>query len=257
MRPEPAHIEDGRLRKGELRRRLLLDATVRVIGRNGVGAVSQRAVAREAQLPPSAVLYYFATVDDLLVTTLTMVNDGYIDRFEALPGDDDQALAALADLIADGTGAGRCAAIAEYELWLMAARRPGMRGELDRRARTPRPVRLPVHPRSDRPVRHHRRHRRAVPARVQPGRPAERDGGAGDPGAAGPSPLTASVVGPPRTGRSASTRRSLRSPGPDSDRVRALRRRPGSGHAPQGTMRELTVGDAVLGSPADRFSHSF
>jgi hypothetical protein len=59
MRPEPAHIEDGRRRKGELRRRLLLDATVR-----------------------------------------------------------------------------RCAAIAEYELWLMAARRPGMRGELDRRART-------------------------------------------------------------------------------------------------------------------------
>jgi DNA-binding transcriptional regulator YbjK len=109
---------------------------VRVIGRDGVGAVSQRAVAREAQLPPSAVLYYFATVDDLLVTTLTMVNDGYIDRFEALSGDDDQALAALADLIADGTGAGRCAAIAEYELWLMAARRPGMRGELDRRART-------------------------------------------------------------------------------------------------------------------------
>jgi DNA-binding transcriptional regulator YbjK len=141
MRPDAGagelqQIGDGRRRKGEQRRRELLAATLRVVGREGVAAVTQRAVAREAGLPPSAVLYYFASVDDLLVTALTVVNDRYIGRVEALPDDDDRALAALADLIAAGTGEDRSSAAAEYELWLMAARRPAMRGELERWART-------------------------------------------------------------------------------------------------------------------------
>ncbi|MEE2046687.1 TetR family transcriptional regulator, partial [Nocardiopsis tropica] len=49
------------------RRRLLLDATMRVVEREGVGAVSQRRVAAEAGVPPSTVTYYYAAVDDLLV----------------------------------------------------------------------------------------------------------------------------------------------------------------------------------------------
>lgn len=133
---DPDQVVDGRRRKGERRRRCLLEATLRVVGRDGPAAVTQRAVAREAGVPPSAVLYYFATVDELLVATLTMVNDTYVARIEAFGDDDARVLEMLAELIVAGTGRDRAAALAEYELCLMAARHPPMRGELDRWVRT-------------------------------------------------------------------------------------------------------------------------
>lgn len=118
---------DGRRRKGDRRRQLLLDATLRVVGRDGVAGVTQRAVAAEAGLPPSAVLYYFPTVDDLLVATLVSANDSWLAALGAV-GD----VADLAALIDDYAGGDRALALAEYELWLTAARRPALRGELDR-----------------------------------------------------------------------------------------------------------------------------
>ncbi|GAA0944769.1 TetR/AcrR family transcriptional regulator [Pseudonocardia zijingensis] len=122
---------DGRRRKGEARRRLLIDATMRVIARDGVVAVSQRVVAREAGVPASAVTYYFPAVDDLLVAALAAANDTYLARLDACARDADP-VAALARLITDGTGAGRAYVAAEYELLLMAARRPDLRAEADR-----------------------------------------------------------------------------------------------------------------------------
>lgn len=119
-------MADGRLVKGERRRRLLLDATLRLVGRGGPGAVTQRAVAAEAGVAPSAVLYYFPTVDDLLVAALVDVNDRWVTALDDLPVD----LDALAALLA-GSSAGD-AGLAEYELYLLAARRPELRPELDR-----------------------------------------------------------------------------------------------------------------------------
>ena len=134
--PEPsgptATITDGRRRKGERRRRLLLDATLRVVGRDGVTAVTQRAVAAEAGLPPSAVLYYFATVDDLLVAALTGINDRCLAAIGVAPDDRAGTLAALAAFISGFAHQDRALIVAEYELWLLAARRPALRGELDR-----------------------------------------------------------------------------------------------------------------------------
>ena len=103
MPAEPGAVEqtDGRKRRGDRRRQQLLAATIRLVARAGVAGVTQRAVAAEAELPPSAVLYYFSTVDELLVATLTAVNDHY-------------------------------RVLAEYELWLLAARRPELRPELGR-----------------------------------------------------------------------------------------------------------------------------
>src|SRR4051812_7029847 len=91
----PPEIADGRLRKGAARRRTLLDATLRLVGRAGVAAVTQRAVAAEAELPPSTVLYYFASVDELLVTALREVNDRYVEDLAGVATFDH-----LADLIA-------------------------------------------------------------------------------------------------------------------------------------------------------------
>ncbi|MCE0763143.1 TetR family transcriptional regulator [Pseudonocardia kujensis] len=89
--------------------------------------MTQRGVATEAELPPSAVLYYFASVDELLVTALREVNDRYVDDLSAV-----ESLDALADLIADYATQDRERTIAEYDLYLLAARRPDLREELER-----------------------------------------------------------------------------------------------------------------------------
>ncbi|WP_017591884.1 TetR/AcrR family transcriptional regulator [Nocardiopsis potens] len=131
-REDAERITDGRRRKGERRRRELLEAVLRVIVRDGIAAVTQRAVAKEAGVPPSAVLYYFATVDELLVAALARVNGDYIERVRALPEEPGAALRGLAGLIAEAADAERASALAEYELYLMAARRPALRAELHR-----------------------------------------------------------------------------------------------------------------------------
>lgn len=107
---------------------------MRVIERDGVAAVSQRRVASEAGVPPSTVTYYYAAVDDLLVDTLTRVNDAYVARIDALPTGD-EALADMARMIAPASEADRAHVVAECELFLMAARRPAMRPEIERWSR--------------------------------------------------------------------------------------------------------------------------
>lgn len=105
---------------------------MRVIERDGVAAVSQRRVATEAGVPPSTVTYYHATVDDLLVDTLTRVNDTYVAALAAVPEDADAALRALAGMIAVGSGPARAQVMAECELFLLAARRPALRPQTER-----------------------------------------------------------------------------------------------------------------------------
>ncbi|QGK69642.1 TetR family transcriptional regulator [Allosaccharopolyspora coralli] len=124
---------DGRRRKGEHRRRLLLEATIRVLGHSGAAGVTQRAVAREAGLPPSAVLYYFATVESLLLATLTACNDRYIERLEQIGAESEsRALELLAAEISGDACENRARLHAEYELFLLAARNHRLRTELDR-----------------------------------------------------------------------------------------------------------------------------
>jgi DNA-binding transcriptional regulator YbjK len=135
--PEPAprageeQVTDGRRRRGNLRRRTLLDATLRVIGRDGLAAVTQRAVAAEAALPPSAVYYYFATLDDLVTAVFVDVNDRFLAELRALPGGTD-APRAVAAATVGSTRRRRDEVLAELELWMLAARRDALRGELDR-----------------------------------------------------------------------------------------------------------------------------
>lgn len=129
---DPERITDGRRRKGERRRRQLLDAAMRLVERHGVAAVSQRRVAAEAGVPPSAVTYYYAAVDDLLVDALIRVNDAYVAALADLPDDADTALRALSKMIAVGSGPDRAHVMAEYELFLLAARRPALRPQTER-----------------------------------------------------------------------------------------------------------------------------
>jgi len=51
---------------GRERRQLILEATLRLIAREGIRAVRHRAVASEAGVPLAATTYYFKDIDDLL-----------------------------------------------------------------------------------------------------------------------------------------------------------------------------------------------
>lgn len=127
--PQPdGSIADGRLRKGAQRRQELLDATLRLIAKAGLAAVSQRAVAAEAGLPPSAVFYYFAGVDELVLATLTAVNDRCIADLETVPAGSD-GIATLAAMITDYA---RADLLAEYDLYLLACRDDRLRAETAR-----------------------------------------------------------------------------------------------------------------------------
>lgn len=125
-------VTDGRLRKGAERKAQLIEAAMRIVGRDGIAALTQRGVAKEAELPPSAVTYHFDSIDDLLIASLREINDRYVHALRHLPTDRNAALEALAGLIAASTDAHRLDVVGEYEVYLMATRRPDLRAELGR-----------------------------------------------------------------------------------------------------------------------------
>ncbi|MFE0170911.1 TetR/AcrR family transcriptional regulator [Streptomyces sp. NPDC059002] len=120
---------DGRRAKGELRRRALIEATVRVIARDGAAGVTHRTVAKEAGLPTTATTYYFDGIDALLTAALTSCMEEDSARIEQLaeaPGDDVDRIRALSVQMADLlTAPGHL--LAEFEMCLLAVRRPEQR----------------------------------------------------------------------------------------------------------------------------------
>ncbi|WBQ04432.1 TetR/AcrR family transcriptional regulator [Kribbella sp. CA-293567] len=127
-------LTDGRRLKGERRRQELIEATLRVVAKDGVSGVSHRTVAREAGQPATAAAYYFDGIDDLLTAALTSCMDEDADRMrrlaEAVDGGAD-SIRLLADLMAEVIRDPR-RLLAEYELYLLAARDERLRGPTDR-----------------------------------------------------------------------------------------------------------------------------
>jgi len=67
-------------RQGSEQRRLaILQATLRVVVRDGVRGVRHRAVAKEAEVPLSATTYYFKDIHDLLADAFTLYAQETID----------------------------------------------------------------------------------------------------------------------------------------------------------------------------------
>jgi DNA-binding transcriptional regulator YbjK len=60
-----ANATDGRLARGRERRRLLLNAAVRVVAAGGSGSLTHRAVATTADVSIASVTYHFASIGDL------------------------------------------------------------------------------------------------------------------------------------------------------------------------------------------------
>ncbi len=52
--------------KSEHRRRLILEATLRIVAKEGIRGVKHRAVAKEAGVPLASTTYYFKDIDELI-----------------------------------------------------------------------------------------------------------------------------------------------------------------------------------------------
>jgi DNA-binding transcriptional regulator YbjK len=129
----PATAAPARSEQGAERRAAILAATVRLLVRDGLAAVTHRAVAREAGVPLAATTYYFESKDELVTEALAiLVADeiGRVSERAAALGEDisspSRSAAAVAEvLFPDAEAAGGL--LAKFELYLEAARRPGLR----------------------------------------------------------------------------------------------------------------------------------
>lgn len=114
--------------KGEARRTALLDAVLRVLARDGAGAVTHRSVAAEAGVPVSAATYYFATIDELYVSALRRATAEQVSLFAGIADDD---VRGFAQLIHSWAYDDRGAAIAQYELMFLAMRRDSLKADAE------------------------------------------------------------------------------------------------------------------------------
>ncbi len=97
-----------------------------------MSGVSHRTVAREAGLPATAAAYHFQGIEDLLTAALTRCMDEDAERMRVLAAETGgDGLRKFAVLMAEVvTAPGHL--LAEYELYLLAAREPKLRESTDR-----------------------------------------------------------------------------------------------------------------------------
>ncbi|MFI9252430.1 TetR/AcrR family transcriptional regulator [Streptomyces sp. NPDC053069] len=112
------------------RRRRLIDAAIRVVGRDGIAGLSHRSVAAEADVPLGSTTYHFATLEELMVAALRQVNENFARVLaERLPdqGDGGDLAGDLAGALGAWLSGDRTGVELEYELYLAALRRPALR----------------------------------------------------------------------------------------------------------------------------------
>src|SRR4051794_4984716 len=120
----------GRRRRGEERIDEILRATLVIIGRDGLGAVTHRTVADASGVPLGSITYYFATKQDLLREALRLYVDEDVARLRAVAGELAAAGASAPEVVerfatlfeADETGG-----VAQFALYLEASRDPVLR----------------------------------------------------------------------------------------------------------------------------------
>jgi DNA-binding transcriptional regulator YbjK len=117
--------------RGEARRRAILDAVLTIVGRDGAGSVTHRAVAKEAGVPLAATTYYFASRDELLAEAFHTAAAEDIAQLRrdahelaAQPVDASSLAARLCRIVDQWLAGDRLTLLAQYEISLEAARRP-------------------------------------------------------------------------------------------------------------------------------------
>ncbi len=117
--------------RGRARRAALLDAAVEVVAEQGIVGVTHRAVSERAGFPPSTASYFFPSIDTLLIEAMSEAMTRNAERYEELTRllDSDvltagELIDALVRLIVDIPAT---AALAQFDLYLTAARRESVR----------------------------------------------------------------------------------------------------------------------------------
>ncbi|MQA73510.1 MAG: TetR family transcriptional regulator [Solirubrobacterales bacterium] len=126
--PSPRRVAQRAERRGAI-----LDATVRILTSEGLAAVTHRAVAREADVPLAATTYYFSSKDELVTEALAILVEDEFERISTraiamghrLSSPSDAAAGLAEVLLPDADAARRL--LAKFEVYLEAARRPGLR----------------------------------------------------------------------------------------------------------------------------------
>lgn len=121
--------------RGEVRRRAILDAALRILGREGPAALTHRRVAREAAVPLAATTYYFDSKHDLLEEALKLFAGEEAARLQAqaaaIAGAGRLSAAdlagALAAVLSEQLRSEGHETVAKFEVYLEAARRPELR----------------------------------------------------------------------------------------------------------------------------------
>lgn len=126
-------------KSGQGKRQTILEATLRVISRDGIDRLTHRAIAAEAGVPLGLTTYYFESKDDIVAQTLEYVCNREIERLEERAGlvrdasfDPGVGAEMIATWAAEQVnGEGRADLVAQYVLQLQAARRPELRWALE------------------------------------------------------------------------------------------------------------------------------
>jgi DNA-binding transcriptional regulator YbjK len=120
--------------RNEQRRQQILEATVEIIGREGPGLVTHRAVAEEAGVPLAATTYYFASKEALFNEALTLSVRSDLSELEILarsmsssPASVEGFAYSIAAFLAAQLRRRRSTVVAQYELVLEAARHSSLR----------------------------------------------------------------------------------------------------------------------------------
>lgn len=118
--------------RGERRRHEILLAALRIVRERGTAAVTHRAVAEVADVPPATTTYYFASIDELLEEALKLFVDEEVERLGHLASNLRSARVSphtISELFAEellrGGESGNN--VAQFELYLEASRRPRLR----------------------------------------------------------------------------------------------------------------------------------
>jgi len=122
------------------RRQAILDATLRLLRSGGPGAITHRAVAREAGVPLAATTYYFASKTELLAEALDQIAREELVRLQEMAGEIaalgvtgeavvPQAAAAIAKRLSEDAGP----ILLQLEIYVEAARDPELQGVAKRR----------------------------------------------------------------------------------------------------------------------------
>jgi DNA-binding transcriptional regulator YbjK len=127
-----------RSRQRAERRAAIINAAVQIIATRGLGAVTHRAVAREAKVPLAATTYYFASKEEILREALESLSAAEVERLERLAEDiaglapEEAGVALYNALVPDPQDAPR-AWLAQFEIYLEAARNPALRPAVEQR----------------------------------------------------------------------------------------------------------------------------